>query len=220
MRPLPHNLKSVRPEIRGWSLGAVTAFAIGVTFAAPYARLAAPYYAAVDRLFAVGHPWTIVSVSVEPGTKSPSPELQLTGDIRRRPEDLRASGRIISHVQVGEAVESPVVFWGLVLLWPAGATRQRLLTLAIGVPIFLGLEAITTAVQLMHSMAEVSALLAGATNPLTLWERWSRFLEAGGRFVVEIFAALIAVSLAKIAVANRGQNSASVNESKDPAFSV
>jgi len=31
---------------------------------------------------------------------------------------------------------------------------------------------------------------------LTLWERWSRFLEAGGRLVVEIGAALATVALA------------------------
>jgi hypothetical protein len=80
------------------------ALTIGVTCAEPYARLAAPCYAAVVRLISRGHPWTIVSVSVKPGTKSPSPELQLVGDVRRRPEDPRPAGRIISHVQVGEAV--------------------------------------------------------------------------------------------------------------------
>jgi hypothetical protein len=58
----------------------------------------------------------------------------------------------------------------------------------------------------MHSMAEVTALLAGEKNPLTPWERWSRFLEAGGRFVVEISAALIAVTMARIAVPDRGVN--------------
>jgi hypothetical protein len=171
---------------------------MGVIFAEPYARLAAPYYAAVDRLFSVGHPWTIVSVEVRAGTKSPSPELQLVGDVRREAEDPRAAGRIISHVQVGEAVETPVVFWTLVLLWPAASMRRRWISFLVGLPVFLGLEAITTGIQLMHSMAEVSAVLAGESNPLTLWERWSRFLEAGGRFVVEIGAALFAVAIARI----------------------
>jgi hypothetical protein len=184
----------VRPEIR-WILAAALALTIGVACAEPYARLAAPYYAAVARLISLGHPWTIVSVAVKPGTKSPSPELQLMGEVRRSPEDLRPAGRIISHVQVGEAVETPVVFWTLLLIWPANTMRQRLMRLAIGIPVFLGAEAHTTGVQLMHSMAEVSALLAGELNPLTLWERWSRFLEGGGQFVLACgFAVLVLAS--------------------------
>ena len=184
----------MRPEIR-WALVATLALALGVTCAEPYARLAAPYYAAVARLLSLGHPWTIVSVEVKPGTKSPSPELQLVGEVRRRPEDPRPAGRIISHVQVGEAVETPVVFWTLLLMWPANSMRQRLIRLAIGIPIFLGVEAITTAVQLMHSMAEVSALLAGEMNPVTPWEHWSRFLEGGGQFVLACgFAILVLAS--------------------------
>jgi hypothetical protein len=178
-------------------VGALAALAIGATFATPYARLAAPYYAAVDRLIAAGHPWSIVSVQVKPGAKSPSPELQLVGDVRRRPEDPQPAGRIVSHIQVGEAVEAPVVFWTLLLLWPLGSPRRRWLSLAIGLPMFLCLEAVTTGIQLMHSMAEVTAILAGESNPLTLWERWSRFLEAGGRFVVEIGAALLTVAIVK-----------------------
>jgi hypothetical protein len=183
----------VRPEIR-WALAAALALTIGVTCAEPYARLAAPYYAAVARLISVGHPWTIVSVAVKPGTKSPSPEVQLVGDVRRRPEDLRPAGRIISHVQVGEAVETPVVFWTLLLMWPANSMRQRLIRLAIGIPVFLGVEAITTGIQLMHSMAEVSAILAGELNPVTLWERWSRFLEGGGQFVLACGFAILVLS--------------------------
>jgi hypothetical protein len=183
----------MRPELR-WGLAALVALAIGVTCAESYARFAVPYYAAIARLIAAGHPWTIVSVDVKPGAKSPSPELQLVGDVRRTPADPRPAGRIISHIQVGEAVETPVVFWTLVLLWPAGSLRQRLLHIAVGIPLFFGLEAITTGIELMHAMAEVSAILAGEMQPLTLWERWSRFLEAGGRFVVEIGAALLTIA--------------------------
>jgi len=186
----------VRPELR-WLLAAAAALAIGGTCAEPYARLAAPYYAAVARLIAAGHPWKIVSVAVKAGRKSTSPELQLVGDVRRTPEDPRPAGRIISHVQVGEAVEAPVVFWTLLLLWPARSIRQRLVTLLVGIPVFLALDAITTAIQLMHSMAEVSAILGGESDPLTLWERWSRFLEAGGRFAVEVCAALLTIGIGR-----------------------
>jgi hypothetical protein len=177
-----------------WTLAAALALTIGVTCAESYARLAAPYYSAAARLISLGHPWTVVSVAVKPGTKSPSPELQLVGEVRRRPEDLRYAGRIISHVQVGEAVETPVVFWTLLLVWPANSMRQRLIRLAIGIPVFLGVEAITTAVQLMHSMAEVSAILAGELIPVTLWERWSRFLEGGGQFVLACGFALLVLA--------------------------
>jgi hypothetical protein len=73
--------------------------------------------------------------------------------------------------------------------------RKRWIRLAVGIPVFLGVEAITTAVQLMHSMAEVSALLAGELNPVTLWERWSRFLESGGQVVLACgFAILVLAS--------------------------
>jgi len=116
------------------------------------------------------------------------------GEVRRRPEDLRYAGRIISHVQVGEAVETPVVFWTLLLMWPATSMRQRLTRLAIGIPVFLGVEAITTGIQLMHSMAEVSAILAGETNPVTFWERWSRFLEGVGQFVLACGFAILVLS--------------------------
>jgi hypothetical protein len=59
--------------------------------------------------------------------------------------------------------------------------------------VFLALEAATTGCQLLHSMAEASAILAGE-DPVTFWERWSRFLEAGGRFVLEVATALVTVA--------------------------
>lgn len=184
----------MRPEIR-WALAATLALAIGVTCAEPYARLAAPYYAAVARFLSLGHPWIIDSVMVNPGTKSPSPELQLVGEVRRAPDDPLYAGKIISHVQVGEAVETPLVFWALLLVWPANSMRQRWIRLAIGIPVFLGVEAVTTGIQLMHSMAEVSAILAGELNPVTPWEHWSRFLEGGGQFVLACgFAILVLAS--------------------------
>ena len=184
----------MRPEIR-WALAATLALAIGVTCAEPYACLAAPYYAAVARFLSLGHPWIIDSVTVKPGTKSPSPELQLVGEVRRAPDDPQYAGKIISHVQVGEAVETPVVFWALLLVWPANSMRQRWIRLAIGIPVFLGVEAVTTGIQLMHSMAEVSAILAGELNPVTPWEHWSRFLEGGGQFALACgFAILVLAS--------------------------
>ena len=96
---------------------------------------------------------------------------------------------------MGEAVETPIVFWTLVLLWPARTAREYLVRLAVGIPVFLGIEAATTACQLVNPLAEASALLAGEQSPLTLWERWSRFLEAGGRFALEVAAAILPIAL-------------------------
>jgi hypothetical protein len=42
-------------------------------------------------------------------------------------------------------------------------------------------------------MALASAMLAGDPNPVTRWDHWSRFLEAGGQIVLASgFAILVA----------------------------
>jgi hypothetical protein len=71
--------------------------------------------------------------------------------------------------------------------------RRRLLRLMLAIPVFLGLEVVTTTCQLLHPLAEASALLSGARDPVTMWEQWSRFLESGGLFAVEVTAALLAI---------------------------
>ena len=184
----------MRREVR-WAIVAIAALAAGAICAAPYARLAAPYYEAVDRLIAANYPWEIASVDVKAGKTGPSSELRLVGYVRRHRDDPQPAAMIVGHVQVGEAVETPVVFWTLLLIWPAASLRQRVTRLAIGLPVFLVLEAATTACQLIYSMAGISAELAGADDPLTMWDRWSRFLETGGRFAIELGAALLTVSL-------------------------
>jgi hypothetical protein len=161
-----------------------------------YARLAAPYYAAVARLIARAYPWEIVSVDVRPSDMGPGSVLMLRGAVRRHASDRRPAARVVTRLTVGEAVETPAVYWTILLLWPAVSWRQRLLRVAVGVPLFLGLEAITTAVQLVHNLPEASALLAGEQDPTTVWELWSRFLEAGGRFVVQVCAVLMTVVIA------------------------
>lgn len=180
-----------------YAAAAVSALILASMCAQTYARLAVPYYAAVDRLMARGHPWNIVSVDVRPSDVSPGSVLMLVAEVRRHSSDAQPACRVISRVQVGEAVEAPMVFWVMLLCWPAASLRQRLGRCAVGLPIFLGLEAITTAVQLIHNLPEASALLAGAMDPVTPWERWSRFLEGGGRFVVEVCAVLFTVVITR-----------------------
>ena len=181
-------------ELR-WAVAAITVLVIASTCGKLYARLAVPYYADVDRFIAMDHPWDIISVDVEQSDASPGSVLALTGDVRRQQSDPRPAARVVVRVQVGEAVETPLVFCTMLLLWPAASVRQRVVRCAVGLPVFLGLEAVTTAVQLMHSLPEASALLAGEKSPITWWERWSRFLEGGGRFVVEVCAMLLAVAI-------------------------
>ncbi len=178
-----------------WVLAITVAFLLGSTCAAAYARLATPYYTVVAQAIAAGYPWRIVEVTVSQDESNHSAILRLTGEVRRSQAARRPAASVVSRVQVGEVIETPLVFWTLVLLWPARTARQRVWRVATGFPIFLLLEAVTTGCQLVHPLAEASALLAGEQNPITLWEHWSRFLEAGGRFGLEVAAALLVVGI-------------------------
>ncbi len=157
----------------------------------PYARLAAPYYEGIANLFAAVRPWKVVGVTVAPGKSRLSAELQLEGYVSRHVEDAQPAVRVIGREQVGEAVETPVLFWTLVLVWPAGSLRHRATRLTLGIPVWLGLEAATTACQLMLPLVQASAILAGEHDPVTLLDRWCRFLEAGGQFAVVCGCAIL-----------------------------
>jgi hypothetical protein len=185
----------VRREWR-WSLAAVAAIGVGAVCAEPYARFATPYYTVVARLIAEWHPWKIDEVVVADEPRSHGAVLRMTGEVYRHRVDPWPAARVVTRVQVGEAVATPILFWTLMLMWPATTIRQRVRSLAMGVPVFLGLEAIGTGCQLVHSMAEASAILAGSDDPLTPWEHWSRFLEGGGGCALALAAALLTVSVA------------------------
>lgn len=193
----------MRAEWR-WIGGAIVALAVGTIAAKPYARLAAPYYQAVARLIAEGRPWEVAKVDVAASTSGPGAVLRLTGFVREFFSDPKPQMRLVGKLQVAAAAESPVIFWTLLLLWPAASYRQRLARLTLGVPIFLSLEAATTVCQLLNPLAYGSAVLAGEPDPLTSWERWSRFLEAGGRVAIALAAAL--VTIAVIQLFGRAQN--------------
>jgi hypothetical protein len=177
-----------------WILAAITALAVGAIGAKPYATLAAPCYTVTARWIARGHPWDVVKIDVAPGSSTPGAILRLTGTVRARAEDGRPAARLISKLQVAAVVESPVAFWTLLLLWPVRSYRERLWLLALGIPIFLCLETATTVCQLLNPLAYGSAVLAGDPDPITWWELWSRFLEAGGRVVLALAAALITIT--------------------------
>jgi hypothetical protein len=179
-----------------WGLVSASAVALGALGAERYAGFTAPFFSAATTAIAAAHPWTVRGVEVARDAAGSGAVLRLSGEVRRPGESMPAA-RISSSVAVGEVIDAPLIFWTLVLLWPARDLRQRLMRVALGIPVFLGLEILTTACQLLHPLAEASAILAGDDAPVTLWERWSRFLEAGGRFVLEVSAALCTVAMAQ-----------------------
>lgn len=182
---------------REWRLGlvAVVALVVGTAGARYYAQLAVPYYAGAVGLIARLHPWRVLSLAVAKDPKTHSTILLLKGEVFRSLADPSPAAVVVGRVQIGEVVETPLIFWTVLLLWPA-ASGPRWLRLAIGIPVFLGLEVSTTVCQLLQPLSEASAMLAGDSDPLTLLDRWSRFLEAGGRFVMEVVAALLAIAVA------------------------
>jgi hypothetical protein len=190
--------RHMRRNLR-YVLAATVALILGATFAETYARLAIPYYEVVTSVIADLHPWRVLDLSLDRGRSNPGASLRMTGEVRRSRDDLEPAARVIIDVQVGEVIETPVVFWAVVFVWPMTTLRRRLVCVAVGIPMFLVLEAATTGCQLVHSMADASAMLAGEADPLTAWERWSRFLEAGGRFALELCAAVLTVALSAAA---------------------
>ena len=184
----------MRPEFR-WGLAAAAALALGVACAEPYARLAAPFYAMVDRRITLHRPWAITSIDVRPGKTPLTAELQLRADVFRYQGAPNRAAQVIGRVQVGEVIETPVVFWTLLLMLPAASLRQRVIRLVLGIPIFFALEAVTTSAQLILPMAQASAILAGGPQLVTPWDRWSRFLEGGGQFVLAAGFAILVASM-------------------------
>jgi len=182
-----------------WILAAALALTVGAIGAKPYARLAAPYYTVAARWIALGHPWEVVNIDVVQSNSGPGAILRLTGAIRvftthESADDGRPAAGLISKLQLAAVVESPLVFWTLLFLWPLQSYRERLVLLALAIPVFLCLETATTVCQLLNPLAYGSAVLAGDPDPITGWERWSRFLEAGGRVVLALAAALLTIA--------------------------
>jgi hypothetical protein len=179
-----------------WILVASAVLALGAIGAKPYATLAVRYYTVVARWMAGGHPtWDVVDVEVAPGTSGSGAIVRLRGTVREQTQDAAPAARLTSKLQAAVVVESPVVFWTVLLLWPLRSCRERLGLLVLGIPVFLCLEAATTVCQLLNPLAFASAVLAGQPDEITTWERWGRFLEGGGRPAVALAAALLNVTL-------------------------
>jgi hypothetical protein len=180
-----------------WGLVALAVFAAAAWGADGYARLVAPAYRAAAELIASGRPWKIEEVRVVRDASVPGTVLRLIGDVRRQPGDPKAAAVVVARVTVGALVQGPVVFWLLVLLWPARSAQQRWLRVALALPVFVGLEGVTTLCELLAPFTDASAALAGQPAAVTAWDRWSKFVEAGGRTALAAAAAALTVGVAQ-----------------------
>jgi hypothetical protein len=180
---------------RRWLIAATAALLVGALGAEIFARLAAPYYWTAATWVARGRPWTITQVDVAPDAARPGVFVRLHGEVRAVANAPWPAATLIGRVQAGAAIEGPLIFWTLLLAWPAQARRRGALLL-MGIPVFLGLEAATTVCQLLNGFAEASAIIAGDSGSITGWERWSRFIDSGGRDVLAVCAALLTVASA------------------------
>lgn len=186
----------MRRNVR-YVVAAAVALMIGTMYAEAYARLAIPYFAVVTAVIANQHPWRVLDFSVGRYPPDPGVSLRMTGEVRRTREDPAPAAQAVVQEQVGEVVETPIVFWTVVLAWPMATLRRRLICIAAGIPVFLVLETATAGCQLMYAMADASAILAGEADPQTAWGHWSLFLEAGGHFALALCAALLTVAVSR-----------------------
>jgi hypothetical protein len=179
-----------------WPAAAILALLVGAFGAQRYVQLAAPCYRAAAVWLASGRPWTITRVDVAEDAARPGVFVRLHGEVRRNSASARPAATCIGRVQAGAAIEGPLLFWAVLFAWPATVRRLGAMLL-MGLPVFFGLEIATTVCQLMNGFAEASAIIGGDPDPLTGWERWSRFLESGGRDVLAVCAALLTVAGAR-----------------------
>ncbi len=186
----------MRLEFRVLLIVAV-ALTLGATCAESYARFASGFYAAATRLVAIGEPWRITKVEVATDPSNTPPVLRLFAEVRRRAQDVDPAVRAVTRMQVAAVIQVPLIFWTTLLAWPHGSRRRLGITLALGVPVFLLLEVLTTALQLTYKLAAASLILAGHGEQVPMSEYWSGFLEDGGRFVVVVVAALFVVGAAR-----------------------
>lgn len=184
----------MRSEHR-WALAFAAALVFAAVGARSYAHLAAPCYQAIAGLLALGRPWDVVSVEVAAPAGGAGAVLKLRGLVYQSAASLRPSFRMTGKLQVAAVAQGPLIFWTVLALWPASTVRRRLTMLALGVPVFVLVEAATTVCQLLNPLAWASAVLAGERDPVTMWEYWSRFLEDGGRAGLALFAAVLTAAM-------------------------
>ena len=194
----------MRRELR-WLLLAGGCLLAGAFGAQAYATRAAPAYRHAVIWLTRGLPWSVRDIEVSPDPPHPGIFLRLHGEVRpvmpgagtaatASAADSRVA-HLVTRVQVGAAVEAPLIFWMMLLAWPAATARRRAALLLTGIPIYGCLELLTTVSQLLSGFSAGAAALAGHSEANTPLESWSRFLESGGRDVLAVGAALITAAL-------------------------
>lgn len=163
--------------------------------ATSYARLVAPLHALAAATVGQYGGWDVVKADVEDTPGQHGRSLALTVDLYRRPDDRTAGARVVSRVTVGDVVEGPLVYLGVLALWPLGRWRERGRLLLLALPGLAVVELLTTLPELLHALPAVVRQLAGLPDAETAWDRWSSVLSGGGRFVVELSTALVAVAV-------------------------
>jgi hypothetical protein len=151
----------------------------------------APFDAVVARLLFLGEPWTVAGLEVVGGDTAGASVLQLRAEVRRSAADTDPAARVRTQLQVGAVAETPLLFFSLLLIWPSRSWQWRLMAMGLAAPVWLLLQALATTLPLADDVFTAAAILAGAHDPLTALERWSRFLESGGRIALAISAALL-----------------------------
>jgi hypothetical protein len=180
-----------------WLLTCTLFLIIASEFSASDVRFAMPFYSVVSRCIADIRGWKVESLELRSSDRGPyGHALVLTGSVSASPDNGRWA-RVVTKLGVGAIVETPLVFWLLLVLWPTRSSREWGWSIFAAVPIFLVLEAATTITQLIHNLPDAEAILAGDLHPVTSWQVWSRFLEEGGRFAVVVLGASMAVSLGR-----------------------
>ncbi|HKT73933.1 MAG TPA: hypothetical protein VJQ47_13660 [Steroidobacteraceae bacterium] len=155
-----------------------------------------PCYELLARAIAGTHPWEILGMEVGAlGVATPGRFLTMDAAVRKHREDVTPGAIIESSIHVGATIQSPLVFWSLVLGWPAASLRQRWGRFIAAVPVFLCLEAVTTVCQLLAPLGQASAVLDGVADPVTGWDRWGRFMEAGGRILLALTGSVAVIAL-------------------------
>jgi hypothetical protein len=176
---------------------------VGFAGAERYAKLLAPAYEGALRLLAGQNAWDITRFTIDDSGRDHAVILRVGGTVHRTADPSTSSATVNVTRPVGSLIELAVVFWVLVLGWPVAERRQRLVLVAIGVPVLLLADIASTGCSLAGQFADARAMLqlAADTGAIpevneawTLWERWSRFLEGGGRIVIGVVLALAVIA--------------------------
>jgi hypothetical protein len=190
--------------LRRWAVVIAIVGVVGLLGAGGYARLLAPAYEATLRLLAGQNAWRVTRFTVDDSGRDHAVVLRVGGSVHRTADPSTPEATVNVTRPAGSLVELAVVFWVLLLGWPISDRRQRLVWAAIGLPLLLVADVTSTGASLAGQFADARAMLQviadtgsvpEGNDAWTLWERWARFLEGGGRVALGVTLALAVIAL-------------------------